>query len=59
MSDKKRFIILYGDGKEYENECKDREDAERILAEAIEYMDGDNWCDLHIVEVDEEDYFGI
>ena len=49
----KRYVVMYGDGKIYESECKDREDAEAVLAEAIEYMNGDNWCDLHVEEIDE------
>ena len=50
----KRYVVMYGDGKCYESDCKDLKDAENILADAISFMGGDNWCDLHIEEFDEK-----
>lgn len=50
-----KYIVKYDDGKYYSNyPLETREEAEKELAEAIEDMDGDNWCGLHIEEVSED-----
>lgn len=49
-----KYVIIYDDGKYFEV-CNSYEEAKEILDEAIEYMDGDNWCGLHIVERKKEE----
>ena len=51
---KTRWVVMYEDGKVYEIDCEDRADAERVLADAIAEMGGDNWCGLHLEELPEE-----
>lgn len=50
--------ILYEDGKVY-GLYTTMKSAERFLQEAIDYMDGVNWCGLHIVKDYCENYSGM
>lgn len=42
--------IVYEDGVKLYGEYETTAEAEDALKEAIEYMDGDNWCGLHIAD---------
>lgn len=44
------FDIVYEDGKIFEDCIETHDEAVEILDDAINYMQGDNWCGLHIIE---------